>query len=160
MGGCAMTNVLLDTSDFTADVESYVRILLRSQRRPSPAELVGELDRQLGLKARWDLVRIIAKIARYHEFTKIDRDYLELLLAEDGLAKALRGEDAPAPKSSTIDDLFKHSKLYQSSEKFRELVQFMGKFRKYNPAIGLTRYDALYQVLGMCSPIVNTTRGI
>jgi hypothetical protein len=56
------------------------------------------------------------------------------LLAEDGLAKSLRGENIPEPKKvSTIDKLFKQSRLYKDSAQFNDLVKFMGRFRDYAP---------------------------
>ena len=39
----------------------------------------------------------------------------------------------PSKKISTIDELFRHSKLYQNSDAFNELVKFMGRFRDYAP---------------------------
>jgi quercetin dioxygenase-like cupin family protein len=47
---------------------------------------------------------------------------------------ALRGADAPKKEiASSIDSLLRHSKVYQYSEQFREMVNFMARFRDYAP---------------------------
>jgi hypothetical protein len=92
------------------------------------------LEKELGPKARWDLERTVGIIAGDQKISRSDRDYLSSLLTEDSLAKALRGENGPEPKkASTIDQLFKHSKLYRNSAEFNDLVKFMGRFRDYAP---------------------------
>ena len=120
--------------DFSKEVEALVRGVVTSLSRPSPRELVAKLDKEVGPKARWDLERVIRLAAADSKITRSDRDYLASLLADDNLAKALRGEDAPEPKwTSTIDELFRHSKLYMNSDDFNELIKFMGRFREYAP---------------------------
>lgn len=123
-----------DRPDLFKQVKAFVRSVVASPSRPSPGELITKLDKEVGPKARWDFERVIGAVAEDPKITRSDRDYLASLLAEDGLAKALRGEDAPEPKkTSTIDELFKQSKLYRSSGEFNELVNFMGRFRDYAP---------------------------
>jgi hypothetical protein len=119
---------LFDFHDLSKEVDAFVRRVIGSANRPSPNELVSKLDKELGPKARWDLERIVGIIAGDQKVSRFDRDYLSSLFAEDGLAKALRGENVPEPKkASTIDELFKHSKLYKDSAEFSDLVKFMGR---------------------------------
>jgi hypothetical protein len=125
---------LFDTPDFSQAVEAFVRGVVASPSRPSPAELIAKLDKDVGPKACWDLERVIQIVANDQKISRSDRDYLSSLLAGDNLAKALRGEDVPESKKiSTIDELFRHSKLYRNSGEFNELVRFMGRFREYAP---------------------------
>jgi hypothetical protein len=125
---------LFETPDFSKEVEAFVRGIIGSGSRPSPAELIVKLDKEIGPKARWDLQRLVRLVAEDPKITRADRDYLTSLSADDNLSKALRGEGVPeSKKTSTIDELFKHSKIYHNSDKFNELVQFMGRFRDYAP---------------------------
>ena len=42
--------------------------------------------------------------------------------------------DAPRKEiASSVDSLLRHSKVYQFSEQFREMVCFMARFRDYAP---------------------------
>ena len=125
---------LFATPDFSKAVEAFVRDVIASASRPSPAELVSKLDKEIEPKARWDLERLIQIVAADQKISRADRDYLTSLLTDDNLAKALRGEGTPEPKkTSTIDELFQHSRLYRNSDEFNELVRFMGRFRDYAP---------------------------
>jgi hypothetical protein len=125
---------LFDAPDFSKAVAAFVRGIVASPSRPSPAELVTKLDKEVGPKARWDLEGMVRLVADDPKISRSDRDYLSSLLGDDNLSKALRGEDVPeSNKTSTIDELFQHSKLYQDSGEFNELVQFMGRFREYAP---------------------------
>jgi hypothetical protein len=120
---------LFDFPDLSREVDAFVRSVIGSASRPSPGELVAKFNKELGPKARWDLERIVRIIAGDQKVSRFDRDYLSSLLAEDSLAKALRGENVPEPKkASTIDELFRHSKLYKNSADFNDLVKFMGRF--------------------------------
>lgn len=125
---------LYDFPDLSREVDAFVRSVIGSASRPSPGELVAKLDKELGPKARWDLERIVRTIAGDPKVSRSDRDYLSSLLAEGGLAKSLRGENISEPKKvSTIDELFKQSRLYRDSAQFNDLVKFMGRFRDYAP---------------------------
>jgi hypothetical protein len=62
------------------------------------------------------------------------RGYLGSLTESGDLDAALRGADAPRKEiASSIDSLLRHSKVYQNSEQFREMVGFMARFRDYAP---------------------------
>jgi hypothetical protein len=113
--------------DFSKAVEAFVRGIVASPSRPSPAELVTILDKEIGPKARWDLEGMVRLVADDSKISRSDRDYLSSLLADYKLSKALRGEDVPErKKTSTIDELFRHSKLYRNSGEFNELVRVHG----------------------------------
>jgi hypothetical protein len=115
-------------------VEAFIRSILTSYRRPSAHELLAELEQEIGLESRWDLSNILEWLADDEEITGADRDYIRSLLEDGSLSEALRGDSAPAREvASTIDALLHQSKLYRSSIAFREMVEFMGRFRDYAP---------------------------
>ena len=125
---------LFDAPDFPKAVEAFVRGIVASSSRPSSAELVTILDKEIGLKGRWHLEGMVRLLAVDPEISRSDRDYLSSLLAHDNLYKALRGEDLPdSERVSSIDDLFRQSKLYRNSGEFHELIRFMARFREYAP---------------------------
>jgi len=69
-----------------------------------------------------------------HASKKAWRGYLESLTESGDLDAALRGADAPKKEiASSIDSLLRHSKVYQHSEQFRQMVSFMARFRDYAP---------------------------
>ena len=125
---------LFNVPDFSKEVEAFIRAIIASPSRPSPAELVAKLDKEIGIKARWEMESIVLFVANDTQISRYDRDYLSSLLADKKLSKALCGEDPlENKKTSTIDELFRHSKLYRKSAEFSDLVRFMGRFRDYAP---------------------------
>lgn len=124
-----------DAEEVSAAIGEYiVDAVLAQWRQPSPAELVAELDRAIGVFARWDLVSVLQSLAGKRALTAAKRGYLVSLLDGDELVRALRGEDAPDQETfSTIDEVLRESAVYRSSEGFREMVDFMSRFRRYAP---------------------------
>jgi hypothetical protein len=75
------------------------------------------------------------------------RNYLESLVRSGDLDDALRGVDAPRREIvSNIDALLRHTKIYQCSDQFREMVGFMANFKDYAP------YNNMLWPLGYSSP--------
>jgi hypothetical protein len=59
---------------------------------------------------------------------------LESLTKSGDLDSVLKGVDAPRKEiASSVDSLLRHSKVYQFSEQFREMVRFMARFGDYAP---------------------------
>src|SRR5262245_58040098 len=124
----------LDSLETRARVAAYVKDVLTDERQPSARELVAELDRAIGIVARWDLESVLASLLTDKKLTQAGRAYLTSLLEGDNLAPALRGEGAPDQEAtSTIDLLLAASGRYRHSPDFREMVEFMGRFRDYAP---------------------------
>ena len=124
----------LDLPDTRARVAAYVKDVLKEERQPSAHELVTELDRAIGIVARWDLESVLASLLADKKLTHAGRAYLTSLLEGDDLVPALRGEDAPNREAiSTIDVLLEASDRYRNSPEFKEMVEFMGRFRDYAP---------------------------
>jgi hypothetical protein len=131
---------LFDFPDFSKEVDAFVRGLIASASRPSPGELVAKLDKDLGPKARWDLERIVGIIAGDQKVLRSDRDYLSSLLAEDGLAKSLRGENILEPTKvypvhvTTRKSLGLMMRKLSVTESQRS-AQFRGTFSRRKPSV-------------------------
>lgn len=59
-------------------VTAHVKAILKQQRQPSPAELVAELDREIGIVARWDLESVLTTLCGDKKLPRQARDYLTL----------------------------------------------------------------------------------
>jgi len=124
----------LGASDLQARVGVLIKNILKDGRQPSARELVAELDRMAGIAARWDLESVLTSLLADKDLTHAAREYLKSLLEEEDLAPALRGESAPDQKAtSTIDALLQESGRYRKSADFREMIDFMARFRNYSP---------------------------
>lgn len=125
---------LFGSSELSERVAEFITTLLNEQRQPSARELLGEIERELGLEARWDLLAVISSLTADHDLTRVNREYLTSLVEEGSLTEALRGEGAPDHEIvSTIDILVRQGEQYRSSDAFKEMVEFMGRFRDYAP---------------------------
>lgn len=124
-----------DADEVSGAIEDYlIGAVLDARRQPSPAELVAELDRAIGVFARWDLVSVLQSLAGKRALTAAKREYLVSLLDGDELVQALRGEYAPDQETfSTIDEVLRESAVYRSSVGFQEMVDFMSRFQGYAP---------------------------
>jgi hypothetical protein len=108
--------------------------MLADQLQPSARELIADLDRTIGLGARWELESVLSSLLSDKELTRFERAYVTFLLEADDLVPALRGKDEPDWDTvSTIDALFRASALYRNSASFREMIDFMARFRHYSP---------------------------
>jgi hypothetical protein len=116
--------------DMAVEITKFIRALLLQPRRPSALELIKELESELGIEARWDFIATLQGMAGSDDVKRADRDYMTALIEDGSVAKALRGEDAPDREMiSTIDLLLEQSRTYRSSPAFREMIEFMGRFR-------------------------------
>src|ERR1700728_1758013 len=124
----------LASPDTRARVAAHIKDIIKDERQPSAHELVAELDRAIGIVARWDLESVISSLLDDKKLTHAGRAYLTSLLESDDLITALRGEGAPDQQAiSTVDALLQASGRYRNSPDFREMVEFMGRFRDYAP---------------------------
>ena len=81
------------------DIVSYIDAqVLQFNRQPTAKELVEELDRELGIDARWHLERALRRLLSKDPLRKLkqaQRNYAGSLLSdEEGLLQALRKEKA------------------------------------------------------------------
>jgi hypothetical protein len=108
--------------------------VLCCHEQPSAWDLVNIIERELGWKARWSLKAAVNELKSASTSKRAWRGYLGSLTESGDLDAALRGAEAPRKEiASSIDSLLRHSKVYQNSEQFREMVGFMARFRDYAP---------------------------
>ena len=120
--------------DIAARIRHHLVAMLQYGPKLSPRDLVAELDREIGVAARWDVAGVLEGLREDPYLTPDGHAYIRDLLADDALVKALRGEGAPDHDvESTIDDLLRRSRLYRNSQAFREMLAFMAAFRRYSP---------------------------
>jgi hypothetical protein len=116
-------------------VEGLVRDILKGNWQPSAAELIDEVvnvTQETG--ARWVIKPVIEALSEDHSLTFSWREYLSSLLSDDSLENALKGEPSRRREiESSIDTLLRQSSAYKSSTGFREMLQFMARFRDYAP---------------------------
>lgn len=130
----ALQPSLFDRPGLVGEVRAWLQHLVEQDRRPAAAELLAALEAELGVEARWDVLGVIASLAEDPKLTRADRGYFSSMLADGSLNKAMRGPTAPEREvASTIDALVRRSRAYRSSEAFREMIDFMGRFRDYAP---------------------------
>lgn len=123
------------TPEMAEKLTDFIINLLQSLRQPSAQELLDLVEKELGIEARWDLEEVVSKLARNpNVLTRFNREYLQSMIESGSLAEAIGGKGKTARNiESTIDDLLRKSKLYRSSEAFKEMINFMGRFREYAP---------------------------
>ena len=115
-------------------VKEIVLKILASHRQPSAWEILGEVEGELGVKARWDLLGALRDLGGDPALTNAQRQFLSSLLESEDLVSALRGTDAPRKQIlSSIDSLVRQSTAYRGTKEFQEMVSFMGGFRDYAP---------------------------
>jgi hypothetical protein len=120
--------------DLPEQIASLIRDILRRRLQPSASELLLQIERILGLEARWDLTAVITRLADDPDLSRSERHYLKSMITSGDLARALSGARGKEPQiSSTIDSLLCQSQQYRSSKAFQEMVEFMGRFKEYAP---------------------------
>src|SRR5579864_5557396 len=127
----------LITDGETPSLDKVVDVLIRvlsKHEQPSAWDLVSVIERELGWKSRWCMKEAVSELKSRSNSTRAWRGYLESLTKSGDLDAVLKGVDAPRKEiASSVDSLLRHSKVYQSSEQFREMVCFMARFRDYAP---------------------------
>lgn len=108
--------------------------MLLEKRRPSALELVAELRRTLGPDIEAFIPDAVDIISQCRYIPKADREYFQTLVQSGDLTRALRapvGQDTDI--LSTIDVLVERSRIYRTSQAFRDMIDFIGRFRAYAP---------------------------
>jgi hypothetical protein len=124
----------VDDETLGGRVTAHVLALLVSGSQPAAGELVRSVEDRFGLEARWELEAALMHLAGGSALPRIQREYAQSLLARGDLAQALQGAKLPGREVlSTIDDLLRLTSVYERSEAFVEMVQFMASFRDYAP---------------------------
>ncbi len=103
-------------------------------RQPSAWELCQLLEQRFGPRVYWVLREALEAVATGNGVTAAQREYFQWLLDSEDLSDAMRGADPPRRSiQSTIDHLIHQGKAYRTTEAFREMVDFMARFRDYSP---------------------------
>lgn len=115
-------------------VREVVLELLDRPALPAAWELLEYVEQKVGVKSRWVIRDVLSKLEKDKTLTSYNRSYITSLLSSDDLYFALQHEAPPRLEvESGIDALLRDSGIYQSSEKFQEMIRFMARFRKYSP---------------------------
>lgn len=108
--------------------------LLDQPAQPAPWELLEFIEQKVGIKSRWVILDILGRLEKDKALASYRRSYITSLLNSDDLHFALQHEEPPRLEvESSIDTLLRASGVYQSSEKFQEMIRFMARFREYSP---------------------------
>ena len=117
-------------------VEEAILDLLNDFQQPSAEELLTICMEKYGEQARDNIKEAVLNLAASNDLPIHKKEYLIHLIEDSSLDKAIVGKDDCHEKkeiNTGIDTLIAKSKAYRNSEDFRELIQFMGKFRDYAP---------------------------
>jgi hypothetical protein len=115
-------------------VMGIIRTVLNGAARPSARELLRHVERQLEKDVHSVFENAVRSLTECKELRRSDQDYLRGMLTDGSLAEALRGKGATDDETvSSIDALLRQSATYRSSAEFRQMVEFMGRFRDYSP---------------------------
>jgi len=129
-----MQSSLFSPPDLLKKTAELIVGILRRRQQPSAPELLEQIERKLGLEARWDLAAVVTLLADDPDLVRAERQYLQGMITSGDIEKALRGEGAAESHVvSTIDILLRQSQQYRSSLAFQEMIEFMGRFRDYAP---------------------------
>ena len=129
----------LNESDFKTRmlevlVEREIEEILDSRQQPTASELLQGLEKKFQWPARQVFRSAIRKIRGSKRFRRFDREYFQTILSEEEIDDALRGGTKPVQEhKSTLDDLARKSIAYRNSGAFREMIEFVAKFREYAP---------------------------
>lgn len=120
--------------DQQAQVEKLIIEIIAQRRQPSAWELVQEVENKVGALARWVIMPTLKSLEKGKELTAQGQSYIKSLLESEDITLALIGTDSPSRKIvPSIDELVHRSLRHKGSEQFREMIDFMARFREYAP---------------------------
>lgn len=115
-------------------VEKLIIEIIDQRRQPSAWELVQEVEKKVGVLARWAVRPTLISFQGGEELTAQGQSYVRSLLESEDLMLALIGTDSPSREIvPSIDELVHRSLKHKGSEQFREMIDFMARFREYAP---------------------------
>ena len=119
---------------YAAQVRQVILDALNAPRQPSPYELVAAVHGLVGAAAHCELRPALVALSQDTRQSRACREYVQAVLADEDLMRALFGEDGPGRAvESSFDQLVRRSKQYRSAASFREMLDFMARFREYAP---------------------------
>lgn len=133
MNSTAQLSLFADAPEVEAII-SVVHEILASRAQPSAWELLTELDRKLGLKARWAVDDAMQRLVADQSLTQSQRAYLrDIMVSEDWRNAKRGGESHSRVIESTVDALLRESAAYRNTATFQEMISFMARFKDYAP---------------------------
>lgn len=119
------------------DVKSYLLNMVWNNRQPSSIELLNEVEKNFGWQIRWRICEIINNLIHKESLTRSEKEYFLEMIDKDSdrsVIKALGGqEENNNIIKSTLDILLENGQKYRKSDAFKEMIEFMAKFRRYSP---------------------------
>ena len=85
---------LFESPGLIKEVEDLVLDILDRYQQPSAREMLLQVEKVLGLEARWDLKSVVLRLSKNSELTVAKRQYFRSMIEDGSLDSALRGEDA------------------------------------------------------------------
>lgn len=118
-------------------INRYLINLSETYKQPSGTELLEELEKKFGWKVRLDLCAIIDELLQKKLLTRNGTAYFETLMDpnyEFCLERAYR-KDIEDERFfiSTLDFLVQEGQRYKHSSEFKEMIDFMARFKRYSP---------------------------
>lgn len=116
-------------------VKSFIGEMLNQPCQPSANELVIKIEETIGIQARWHILSAINYLSSNKNLTRSQKCYLLSIVNDGSLENALSGIEIDNIQnvSTGIDLLLSQSKQYRNTSKFKEMVEFVGRFRDYAP---------------------------
>lgn len=125
---------LFRTPGLREAVEEAIMAVLEGNERPSAAELLVKVEDRVGQHARLDLMEALEGLRESPDLSREQRTYLAHVLQSGELREALCGSKKRKKEiESSVDELLRQSGVYRSSADFRDMIEFMGRFREYAP---------------------------
>lgn len=121
---------------FEENISRIVEDILSRPQQPSAVELLQLCEKQIGVGARENLKEAALRLIDDKNLPGYKRDYLKHLVGDNSLDRAIAGADDFKEKreiNTGIDLLVAKSKAYRHSKEFKEMIDFIGKFRDYSP---------------------------
>jgi hypothetical protein len=108
--------------------------ILKRREQPSALELVNYITQEYSLEAKWIILDVVSAVVEEGKLPWSAKSYLESIFQSGELANALEGDFAEDESvKSTIDSLIHKSRAYRNSRAFKEMIEFMARFKNYSP---------------------------
>jgi len=125
---------ILTDSEIEEWIAEEILSIVQAQCQPGPGELLDALERKFGWPVRMYVYPVISKLRSTTSLQGFQREYFRKTLPDSEIAAALMGDAKPMQQhQNSVDNLLKKSLAYRKSAAFREMIEFMAKFRDYAP---------------------------
>lgn len=130
----AVQNNLAETpieASLTSNIKNCILEILKRHEQPSASELVNKITVECGLNARWLIIETVSEMLENDTLRWAARPYLHAVVYSGDLQNAVNGDlEVDESVRSSIDSLIHRSRAYKHSREFKELIEFMARFRR------------------------------